>query len=140
MRIKKIDHIAINTLDIDGSIKFYTKYLGLRRLETVDMKDFELTYIEVPGGGSIELFDYGGRNPRVDRKDEDTGLRHLAFEVEGINEWERKLREMGVTVTLPLTELPELNARVVLFLDPNGVTIEFSEKMRGTSSGLGYTV
>jgi hypothetical protein len=33
-----------------------------------------------------------------------------------------------VKVTLPATDLPALNCRVILFLDPNGVTLEFCKK------------
>jgi hypothetical protein len=39
------------------------------------------------------------------------------------------LREAGVEITLSTCDLPNLGARVLLFLDPNGVTIEFCEKL-----------
>jgi len=42
---------------------------------------------------------------------------------------ERHLRALGVEITLPTCELPELGVRVLLFLDPNGVTLEFCEKL-----------
>ena len=77
----------------------------------------------------MELFDYEGRNPQVKRADEEVGLRHLAFTVEGVAEHEKELREAGVRITLPTTEIPSLGIRVVLFLDPNGVTIEFCENL-----------
>jgi hypothetical protein len=39
------------------------------------------------------------------------------------------LKAEGVPVTLSTCDLPNLNARVLLFLDPNGVTLEFCEKL-----------
>ncbi len=33
---------------------------------------------------------------------------------------------------LPTTDLPALGARVVLFLDPNGVTLEFCQPIETT--------
>jgi glyoxylase I family protein len=128
VKIGRIDHIAINTANIDESIKFYRDLLGLRQGKTVKFDDFDLTYFEMPGGGSLELFDYRGKNPRNARADDEAGLRHLAFTVEGVVKHESELRRAGVKITLPTTELPSLGARVLLFLDPNGVTIEFCER------------
>ena len=129
MKVGHIHHIAINTKDIDESIRFYRDTLGLKQGETVQMDEFALTYFEVPGGGSLELFDYKGQNPKVKRADEEVGLRHIAFTVEDVAQHEKELREAGVTITLPTTELPSLGARVLLFLDPNDVTVEFCEDL-----------
>lgn len=129
MKVDQIHHIAINTKDINESIRFYRDVLGLKQGETVQLDEFALTYFALPSGGSLELFDYEGRNPQVKRADEEVGLRHLAFTVEGVAEREKELREAGVRITLPTTEIPSLGIRVVLFLDPNGVTIEFCENL-----------
>jgi catechol 2,3-dioxygenase-like lactoylglutathione lyase family enzyme len=129
MKVSQIHHIAINTKNIDESISFYRDVLGLEQGETVDMEDFKLTYFPLPDGGSLELFDYQGKNPKTDRLDEAVGLRHLAFFVDNVTEAEKELRKNGVTITLPTTELPSLGMRVMLFLDPNDVTLEFCEKL-----------
>ena len=36
----------------------------------------------------------------------------------------------GVKITLPATDLPSLGSRAILFLDPNGVTLEFCQKLK----------
>jgi catechol 2,3-dioxygenase-like lactoylglutathione lyase family enzyme len=46
-----------------------------------------------------------------------------------VAEHERLLRAAGVTITLPACDLPNLGVRVLLFLDPNGVTLEFCEPL-----------
>jgi lactoylglutathione lyase len=130
MRIKGIEHVAINVSDMDASIAFYGGVLGLERLQTVPDESFDITYYRLPDGRRLELFDYKRAFASSAREETDGGLRHLAFEVEGVAEAERELHAKGVRITLSTTELPALGARVLLFLDPNGVTLEFCERLR----------
>jgi len=127
VKVKGVDHISLNVKDLKASVEFYGKVLGFRQMETVPFDGFSLVYFQIPGGGRLELFDYGGKNPKADRDETEAGLRHLAFEVDDVDEAERRLRGQGVKITLPATDLPTLGSRVILFLDPNGVTLEFCE-------------
>ena len=129
MKITSIDHVSINVLDIDKSLDFYGRILGLERLQTVDCGEFDITYFALPDGSRLELFDYHGSNPSLERAESEAGLRHLAFQVEDVAAHEQQLRLAGVHITLPTCDLPNLSARVLLFLDPNGVTLEFCEKL-----------
>ncbi len=129
MNIRQIDHVSINLVDAVKSYDFYGRVLGFRRMQTIDCGDFEITYFELPNSTRLELFDYRGKNPTVLRAENEAGLRHLAFEVENVAEQERRLRAEGVQITLPTCDLPNLGVRVLLFLDPNGVTLEFCEKL-----------
>ena len=129
MNIRNIDHIAINCIDLTRSLDFYERILGFKRLQTVDCGDFDILYFALPNGARLELFDYHGRNRELVREDADSGLRHVAFQVEDVAAHEQLLRAEGVEITLPTCDLPNLGARVLLFLDPNGVTIEFCEKL-----------
>ena len=131
MKILGIEHVSINVADMDASVAFYERTLGFERLETVPEDGFAITYFALPGGRRLELFDYRGRNPRSPRGDTAVGLRHLAFEVDGVATAEQELRARGVPVVLPTTELPELGVRVMLFQDPSGVTLEFCERLPG---------
>lgn len=127
--IKSIDHISINVVNIRETLDFYTRILGLEQLQTVDFGDFEITYLSLPNGSRLELFDYRATNQSHPRQESEVGLRHIAFEVEGVAAHEKHLRDLGVEITLQTCELPELGVRVLLFLDPNGVTLEFCEKL-----------
>jgi len=129
MEIQRIEHVSINTLDFERSIDFYGRILGFTQRQTVDCGDFNITYFEIPGGERLELFDYHGRNPLVNHPESATGLRHLAFAVRDVTVHEQQLREAGVEITLPATDLPDLGVRVLLALDPNGVTLEFCEAL-----------
>jgi glyoxylase I family protein len=129
LKISRIDHVSINVTDIQKSIDFYSRILGLKQLETVDCGEFDITYFALPDGSRLELFDYHGKNQAIPREESEVGLRHIAFQVEDVAAHERFLRAEGVEISLPTCDLPNLGARVLLFLDPNGVTLEFCEKL-----------
>ncbi len=129
MNINSIDHIAINCIDREKSVDFYGRILGLQLLQTVDCGDFDILYFALPSESRLELFDYHGKNRVIALQESDSGLRHLTFLVEDVAAHEKILRAEGVQITLPTCDLPNLGARVLLFLDPNGVTLEFCEKL-----------
>ena len=129
MKIKNIDHIAINCINREKSLDFYERILGFKQLQTVDCGDFDILYLALPNGSRLELFDYHGKNRVVTLQESDSGLRHITFLVEDVAAHEELLRAEGVPITLPTCDLPNLGARVLLFLDPNGVTLEFCEKL-----------
>lgn len=129
MKISKIDHVSINVSDSQKSFDFYSRILGLKQLATVDCGEFDITYFALPDGSRLELFDYHGKNLNNPRKESEVGLRHIAFQVEDVAAHEKLLTAAGVEITLPTCDLPDLGARVLLFLDPNGVTLEFCEKL-----------
>jgi glyoxylase I family protein len=130
MRIQGIDHVSLNVKDIRASADFYGRVLGFRQMETVPCEGFSLVYFLIPGGGRLELFDYGGKNPGAERGETEPGLRHLAFTVDDVDQAENHLAAQGVKITLPATDLPDLGCRVLLFLDPNGVTLEFCQRLK----------
>lgn len=129
MIIKKIEHVSINIVDFEKSLDFYGRILGFQRLQTVDCGEFEITYFGLPDGSRLELFDYHGKSPSQPRAENEIGMRHLAFEVQEVAAFETELRGADVEITLPTTDLPNLGVRVLLFLDPNGVTLEFCEPL-----------
>ncbi len=129
MKVQGINHVSINVRDMKASANFYGKVLGWRQLQTVPFDSFSITYFQIPGGGRLELFDYAGKNPKTDRGETEAGLRHLAFSVDDVDTAEKDLRSKGVTITLAATDLPSLGCRVLLFLDPNGVTLELCQDL-----------
>lgn len=108
---------------------FYTRILGFKYLEMVDCGDFDIHYFAMPGGARLELFDYRGVSKEQPREESEVGLRHVAFIVEDVAAHEKLLRDAGVEIVLDTCDLPNLHARVCLFSDPNGVVLEFCEKL-----------
>lgn len=129
MKINNIEHVSINCSDFEKSKDFYGRILRFHQRQTINCGDFDITYFEIPGGSRLELFDYHCKNPIVNRQESESGLRHLAFAVQDVSAHEMLLREAGVEIVLTATDLPDLGVRVLLFLDPNGVTLEFCEPL-----------
>ncbi len=129
MNIQRVEHISINVIDMPKSADFYGRILGFEYLQKIDCGEFDITYYSLPDGARLELFDYHGKSANNPRAESEAGLRHIAFQVDNAAEHEQALRAAGVEITLPTCELPDLGARVLLFLDPNGVTLEFCEKL-----------
>ena len=127
--ISGIEHVSINVIDFDKSRDFYCRVLGFQQLQTVDCGEFDITYLALPNGTRLELFDYHGENRKVIHAESEAGLRHLAFQVKDVAAHEKLLRDEGVEITLSTCDLPDLKSRVLLFLDPNGTTLEFCEKL-----------
>ncbi len=129
MDIRGIDHIAINTLDYGATIHLYRDILGFKELNTVEKGDFCSTYLAVPGGARLEIFDNRGKTIPVAYDELQSGVRHIAFRVKDVKKHEELLRGHGIDMLLSCTELPEFDARVILFYDPNGIVVEFCEKL-----------
>ncbi|MCL4424059.1 MAG: VOC family protein [Firmicutes bacterium] len=123
-------HVAVNVKDLEKTRWFYEELLGFPMSEPIPMEGgFSITYATVPGGGQVELFRHVGPIPEHTQRDECTvGLRHLAFIVAGLPSLREKLVAAGVRITLDLTDIPALGVKVLLFEDPNGVTLEFAER------------
>lgn len=127
MDIMGINHIAINTLNYEKTIQFYRDILGFEELNTVIRSEFRATYLKIPGGGRMEIFDNLGKTVCKKINDLDNGIKHIAFTVKDVKKHEDILVNKGVKILLNTTELPDFKARVILFYDPNGSVVEFTE-------------
>ncbi len=129
MKLGTIDHVSINIGDAQKSYDFYGRILGLRHIQTIDCGSFDITYFALPSGSRLELFDYRVKTDGKTRPDDEIGLRHIAFQVEDVAAHETMLRDAGVEITLSTCDLDNLGVRVLLCLDPNGVTLELCESL-----------
>ena len=126
MKIKGIDHLAINVRDMEKTVFFYGKLLNFRQLESVDMGNHKLTFFEIPGGGKLEFVEYYFKTPDVSFSSMEKGTaRHLAFEVDDIFALERKLAEAGYPFHTPVSHVEQLGFSGGLTKDPNGFELEF---------------
>lgn len=129
MSIKGINHVTINVKNIKASKEFYNGILGFEFLEIVDMGDHKLTYFQIPGGARLELITYD-ENIEITTKSTNGGIyRHVAFEATDIKVIEEKMRHAGIEITLPITKFENLGCYVLIVNDPNGVEVEFMQKL-----------
>lgn len=128
MTIKKLDHYTIVVKDLKKTLDFYKNTMGLEFLNTINCGDHILRYFLIPGGQRIELNEYQYQVENHVGKLNDRGAyRHIAFEVEGIFDWEKKITAAGYAFHIPVKFDEKCGVYSGLFLDPNGVEIELIE-------------
>ena len=128
MKLNRIHHIAVICSDYEVSKRFYTDVLGLN-VESEHYREVRKSYKAdclLNGTYVIELFSFP--NPPVRPSfPEAAGLRHLAFEVDNIDEAIDELDVKGIAHE-PVRIDEYTGKRFVFFSDPDGLPIELYEK------------
>jgi glyoxylase I family protein len=127
LKLKRVHHVAIICSDYTLSKYFYTEILGLKVLQEVyrTERDSYKLDLAVNGEYQIELFSFPEPPERLSRP-ESTGLRHIAFEVENLNEAVAEINNKGI-VTEDIRVDMFSGKRFVFFADPDGLPIELYE-------------
>lgn len=127
-KLDRVHHIAIICTDYERSKHFYTQVLGLKIVREVyrEQRDSYKLDLEVAGQYQVELFSFPNPSPRPSRP-EAAGLRHLAFEVDDIDEAVAHIEAAGISVE-PIRIDEFTDKRYTFFADPDGLPIEFVEK------------
>lgn len=128
LHLNKVHHIAVICSDYQRSLDFYTQVLGFRILAEHYRKERQSYKTDLALGDEyvIELFSFPSP-PRRATHPEATGLRHLAFEVENLEEEVCELNRLGVAHEEVRTD--EFTGKRFLFLqDPDGLPIELYER------------
>ncbi|MFJ7724885.1 VOC family protein [Neobacillus sp. NPDC097160] len=128
MRLKRIHHIAVICSDYQKSKDFYVRILGLKPVREVyrEERDSHKLDLEVNGQYQIELFSFPNPPARPSYP-EATGLRHIAFEVDDVEEAVLELAGHNVAVEA-IRENPLTNKKFTFFTDPDGLPIELYER------------
>ena len=128
MKFNKIHHIAIISSNYEKSKEFYTKILGLEVIREVYRVERDSYKLDLKLGDSeIELFSFPNPPKRVSRP-EACGLRHLAFEIDDIEDTVKYLISYGVDVEpIRIDEFTE--RRFTFFKDPDGLPLELYERV-----------
>jgi len=128
MTLNRIHHIAIICSDYKTSKAFYTEILGLRIIAEhyrAERDSYKLD-LALPDGSQIELFSFPNPPARPSRP-EAQGLRHLAFEVDSVEDFVNYLNSNNVkTESIRIDEFT--NKKFTFFEDPDNLPIELYEK------------
>ena len=143
-------HGGVTVSDMDRSLIFYVDGLGLeiefdRKLDGPYLKEvlnlefdhLRAAYLRIPGGGFVELLEYNGIEtlPAASRPS-DYGAGHLCLYVDGIDEIYEKLTGMGFRAradhVTQITEGPNVGARSLYMLDPDGYRVELLQRAPGS--------
>jgi len=128
LKLNKIHHIAIICSNYEASKNFYTQVLNLQIVKETyraARQSYKLD-LKVNDTYQIELFSFPDPPKRLSRP-EACGLRHLAFEVNDIEEAIEILNKKEV-ITEPI-RIDELTGkRFTFFADPDGLPLELYEQ------------
>jgi len=93
-KAKKLLHTRYRVNDLERTVKFYTKVLGLQEVRRhKSPRGSELAFVKAPGSEElIELCYFPASGPVQVQPD----LTHLAFEVESLEEFGKHLASLGI--------------------------------------------
>lgn len=125
--LKKIHHLAIICSNYEKSKDFYVNKLGFEIQAEVyrEARDSYKLDLTLNGNYIIELFSFPNPPPRASRP-EACGLRHLAFEVDDVEETKLNLEIKGI-ISEPIRIDEFANKKFTFFEDPDGLPLEIYE-------------
>jgi glyoxylase I family protein len=127
MKINKIHHVAIICADYEASKIFYVdvlKFSIINETYRSDRDSYKLD-LKVSDRDTLELFSFPSPPPRPSQP-EACGLRHLAFEVDNIEENVDYLISQGVAVE-PIRVDEITGKKFTFFKDPDALPLEIYE-------------
>jgi lactoylglutathione lyase len=124
-------HASIRTSNLERSIDFYKKFLGLKLLSRREIKqtNAEIAFLQdaESKGCILELTFYCGQKKFVQPEYEERLFDHLGFEVADINKTLAAMRKENVTVT---DEPFKFNEKTIIAFveDPDGILVELIQR------------
>ncbi len=133
MKIRATDHIAITVTDLEENIRFYHDVLGLPVTESFydEHEKAQIVFLEAEGC-QIELLAPDTWVEGKTTSEQERGLSHLAFLVEGIEEACQDLKARGVSFIQDPLESHGL--KWAYFQGPEGVILELIERLKEEST------
>ena len=125
-------HTSIRTSNMDRSIDFYTRLLGLKLVSRreIPQNNAEIAFLRDPQakGATLELTFYRNQKKFSQPYYEDRVFDHLAFEVTDMNQTINAMRKEKVTITDEPFKLSPTGSTIAFMEDPDGTLIELIEK------------
>ena len=127
MDFNKIHHVAIRCANYEISKEVYVENLGFEIIREIYREERQSYKLDLKLGESqIELFSFPN-SPKRPSYPEACGLRHLAFEVDDIEEAVKELKGKNIQVEeIRIDEYTE--KKFTFFNDPDGLPLELYEK------------
>jgi len=120
----KLTYTGIRVKDLDASVNFYTKLLGMKETgrNTIEAaKGVVVSLASEEGGHEIELNFYPKDSKFYSEYIPGEGLDHLAFKVENLD---RALEEAAKAGHPTVLDMKGKTSRWAYIQDPNGIYIE----------------
>lgn len=127
--MKRFLHTMLRVTDLERSIAFYTKVLGMTLIRTSENPEYKYTlaflgYEANPAQAELELtYNWG-----VDKYELGTAYGHIAIEVENAAQACEDVRNAGGKVTREAGPVKGGKTVIAFVEDPDGYKIEFIER------------
>lgn len=127
LQLNKVHHIAIICSDYEKSKHFYTEILGLEAIQEIYREERDSYKLDLALNGDyiVELFSFPNPAKRPSRP-EACGLRHLAFEVNDIEQTRNFLIKNNI-ISETIRKDKFTDKRFFFIADPDDLPIEFYE-------------
>ena len=124
-------HTSVRTSNMEKSIDFYTRFLGLKLLNRHEIvqNNAEIAFLQDPEekGARLELTLYKDQKKFVQAEYEDRVFDHLAFEIKDMKKTISAMQKEGVTITDEPFKLSPHSSLIAFVEDPDGTLIELIE-------------
>ena len=119
-------HIAIQTVDYEASVQFYTEVMGMTEVVGFVSEGRRAVILDIGDGSHMELFEpIPGTQPANDA----TGnvVFHFALQTTDIESALERVRAAGmeITVELKTVQMGPLNISLAFFKGPSGEVVEY---------------
>jgi lactoylglutathione lyase len=125
-------HTSIRTSDMDRSIDFYTRLMGLKLLSRreIPQNDAEIAFLQDPDGkgARLELTFFRKQKNFVQSEYEKRVFDHIAFEIKDMEETLSVMRKSKVTISDEPYKLGPTGPVIAFIEDPDGTLIELIER------------
>ena len=137
VKMRGIDHLALNTDDMAATIKFYTEVLGMRLVAVARTLDggsdptgqpphdnLRHYFFDMGNDSTIAFFEYPKGTPKGDR-DTLAAMQHCAFHVSraDFEAAMERLQAQGIPFVGPIDRVVRHS---IYFYDNNGIRLEFT--------------
>ena len=125
-------HTSIRTSNMNKSIDFYTKLIGLKLLgrREIPQNNAEIAFLQDPKakGSTLELTYYRKQKQFIQADYENRLFDHLAFEIENMQKTINTMRQNKVIITDEPYTLGPGGSTVAFIEDPDGTLIELIQR------------
>lgn len=146
MSVSKQHHIALTVKDLERSVRFYTRELGLIHDDTLALDEqaayrmFGIVGVTVRSavlfterGHRLDLHQFSsGKNSRADLQFDRPGFQHLGLGVDNLDELGKRLELDGVEIVAAPFQTPT-GEKIAFVRDPDGVVLQLIEENRWTA-------
>jgi len=127
----KLSHTMIRVRDLEKSLDFYTRIMGMQVLRNTEYAEGRFTNVFIGYGPETEVttieLTYNWDQPEAYEKG--NGYGHLAIEVPNTVDAVEYLKAQGVTIKSPAKQMKHGKRMLAFILDPDGYVIELNESL-----------